>query len=84
MAEIETDTVLVGLGETKATVGNLRNYAAMVTLIREEMALFYRPRPACYHRDGRANSKSATVGQKYAGVDTSSWSSTSRPPRPSA
>jgi L-alanine-DL-glutamate epimerase-like enolase superfamily enzyme len=38
LVEIETDTGLVGLGEAKASVGNLGNYAAMVTLIREEMA----------------------------------------------
>ena len=38
LVEIETDTGLVGLGEAKAAVGNLGNYAAMVTLIREEMA----------------------------------------------
>ena len=37
LVEIETDTGLVGLGEAKVAVGNLGNYAAMVTLIREEM-----------------------------------------------
>ncbi len=38
LVEIETDTGLVGLGEAKAAVGNLGNYAALVTLIREEIA----------------------------------------------
>jgi D-galactarolactone cycloisomerase len=38
LVEIETDTGLTGVGEAKAAVGNLGNYAAMVTLIREEMA----------------------------------------------
>ena len=38
LVEIETDAGLVGLGEAKATVGNLGHYAAMATLIREEMA----------------------------------------------
>ncbi len=38
LVEIETDVGLIGLGEAKAAVGNLGNYAAMVTLIREEMA----------------------------------------------
>ena len=38
LVEIETDAGLVGLGEAKAAVGNLGNYAAMVTMIREEMA----------------------------------------------
>jgi L-alanine-DL-glutamate epimerase-like enolase superfamily enzyme len=47
LVEIETDAGLVGLGEAKATVGNLGSYAAMVTLIREEMA------PALIGRDPR-------------------------------
>jgi len=47
LVEIETDTGLVGLGEAKAAVGNLGNYAAMVTLIREEMG------PALIGRDPR-------------------------------
>jgi L-alanine-DL-glutamate epimerase-like enolase superfamily enzyme len=38
LVEIETDAGLVGLGEAKAAVGNLGNYAALVTLIREEIA----------------------------------------------
>jgi L-alanine-DL-glutamate epimerase-like enolase superfamily enzyme len=38
LVEIETDTGPVGLGEAKAGVGNLGNYAALVTLIREEIA----------------------------------------------
>jgi L-alanine-DL-glutamate epimerase-like enolase superfamily enzyme len=38
LVEVETDGGLVGLGEAKATVGNLGNYAALVTLIREELA----------------------------------------------
>jgi L-alanine-DL-glutamate epimerase-like enolase superfamily enzyme len=38
LVEIETDTGLVGLGEAKAGVGNLGNYAALVTVIREEIA----------------------------------------------
>ncbi|HEX5529825.1 MAG TPA: mandelate racemase/muconate lactonizing enzyme family protein, partial [Methylomirabilota bacterium] len=38
LVELETDAGLTGLGEAKAAVGNLGNYAAMVTLIREEMA----------------------------------------------
>ena len=47
LVEIETDTGLVGLGEAKAAVGNLGNYAAMVTLIREELG------PAILGRDPR-------------------------------
>jgi L-alanine-DL-glutamate epimerase-like enolase superfamily enzyme len=47
LVEIETDTGLLGLGEAKAAVGNLGNYAAMVTLIREEMG------PALIGRDPR-------------------------------
>jgi D-galactarolactone cycloisomerase len=38
LVEIEADTGQVGLGEAKAAVGNLGNYRAMVTLIREEFA----------------------------------------------
>jgi len=37
LVEIETDTGLVGIGEAKVSVGNLGNYAALVTLIREDM-----------------------------------------------
>ena len=47
LIEIETDTGLLGLGEAKAAVGNLGNYAALVTLIREEIA------PALIGRDPR-------------------------------
>ncbi len=45
LVEVETDTGLVGLGEAKAAVGNLGNYAAIVSLIREELA------PALIGRD---------------------------------
>src|SRR5258705_9626269 len=38
LVEIEPDVGLIGLGEAKAGVGNVGNYAAMVTLIREGMA----------------------------------------------
>jgi L-alanine-DL-glutamate epimerase-like enolase superfamily enzyme len=38
LVEIETDAGLVGLGEAKASVGNLGHYGALVTTIREEMA----------------------------------------------
>ena len=38
LVEIDTDDGLVGLGEAKIAVGNLGNYAALVTLIREEIA----------------------------------------------
>ena len=38
LVEIETDAGFTGLGEAKAAVGNLGNYAAIVTLIREEFA----------------------------------------------
>jgi L-alanine-DL-glutamate epimerase-like enolase superfamily enzyme len=38
LVEIETDAGLTGLGEAKVAVGNLGNYAALVTLIREEIA----------------------------------------------
>src|SRR5262252_4222070 len=38
LVEIETDSGLVGLGEAKVAVGNLGHYAALVTLIREELA----------------------------------------------
>jgi L-alanine-DL-glutamate epimerase-like enolase superfamily enzyme len=38
LVEIETDAGLIGLGEAKVSVGNLGNYAALVTLIREEIA----------------------------------------------
>src|SRR6185503_15747066 len=47
LVEIETDGGLVGLGEAKCSVGNLGNYAALVALIREEMA------PALVGRDPR-------------------------------
>ena len=36
LVEIDTDAGITGLGEAKAAVGNLGNYAAIVTLIREE------------------------------------------------
>jgi L-alanine-DL-glutamate epimerase-like enolase superfamily enzyme len=38
LVEVDTDAGLTGLGEAKAAVGNLGNYAAIVTLIREEFA----------------------------------------------
>ncbi len=38
LVEVETDAGLVGLGEAKTAVGNLGNYATLVTLIREEFA----------------------------------------------
>jgi D-galactarolactone cycloisomerase len=38
LVEIETDRGISGLGEAKISVGNLGNYAAVVTLIREELA----------------------------------------------
>src|SRR5262245_4045530 len=38
LVEIDADGGLVGLGEAKIAVGNLGNYAALVTLIREEFA----------------------------------------------
>ena len=38
LVEIDTDVGVTGLGEAKAAVGNLGNYAAIVTLIREEFA----------------------------------------------
>src|SRR5215468_3437723 len=38
LVEIDTDGGTTGLGEAKAAVGNLGNYAAIVTLIREEFA----------------------------------------------
>jgi L-alanine-DL-glutamate epimerase-like enolase superfamily enzyme len=47
LVEIETDTGHVGLGEAKAAVGNLGNYAGIVTLIREELG------PALLGRDAR-------------------------------
>src|SRR5215813_4968363 len=47
LVEIETDTGLVGLGEAKVAVGNLGHYAAIVTLIRDELA------PALVGRDPR-------------------------------
>ena len=47
LVEIETDAGLVGLGEAKVGVGNLGNYAAVITLIREELA------PALIGRDPR-------------------------------
>src|SRR5215470_14353719 len=37
LVEVETDAGLTGLGEAKAAVGNLGHYAALVTLIREEL-----------------------------------------------
>jgi L-alanine-DL-glutamate epimerase-like enolase superfamily enzyme len=47
LVEVETDGGLVGLGEAKAAVGNLGNYAAIVALIREELA------PLMVGRDAR-------------------------------
>src|SRR5262245_39722513 len=47
LVEIETDGGQIGLGEAKAAVGNLGNYAALVTVIREELA------PALIGRDPR-------------------------------
>ena len=38
LVEIDTDAGITGLGEAKAAVGNLGNYAAIVTLIRKEFA----------------------------------------------
>ena len=38
LVEVETDAGITGLGEAKAAVGNLGNYRAIVTLIREEFA----------------------------------------------
>jgi L-alanine-DL-glutamate epimerase-like enolase superfamily enzyme len=38
LVEIDTDTGLTGLGEAKVGVGNLGNYAALVTLIHAELA----------------------------------------------
>ena len=38
LVEIDTDAGITGLGEAKAAVGNLGNYAAIGTLIREEFA----------------------------------------------
>jgi L-alanine-DL-glutamate epimerase-like enolase superfamily enzyme len=38
LVEIDTDAGITGLGEAKAAVGNLGNYAAIVTLIQEEFA----------------------------------------------
>ena len=38
LVEIDTDAGVTGLGEAKVAVGNLGNYAAIVTLIREELA----------------------------------------------
>ena len=38
LVEIDTDQGLTGLGEAKVAVGNLGNYAALVTLIHAELA----------------------------------------------
>lgn len=38
LVEVETDDGHVGLGEAKTGVGNLGNYAALVTLVRQEFA----------------------------------------------
>src|SRR5215468_7315659 len=38
LVEVDTDAGLTGLGEAKAVVGNLGHYAAIVALIREELA----------------------------------------------
>lgn len=47
LVEVESDAGVVGLGEAKAAVGSLGNYAAVVTLIKEEFA------PALIGRDPR-------------------------------
>jgi L-alanine-DL-glutamate epimerase-like enolase superfamily enzyme len=47
LVEVETDTGLTGLGEAKVGVGNLGNYAALVTLIHAELA------PLLIGRDAR-------------------------------
>ena len=47
LVEIDTDAGLTGLGEAKVGVGNLGNYAALVTLIHAELA------PVLIGRDAR-------------------------------
>jgi L-alanine-DL-glutamate epimerase-like enolase superfamily enzyme len=47
LVEIDTDAGLTGLGEAKVGVGNLGNYAALVSLIRAELA------PSLVGRDAR-------------------------------
>jgi L-alanine-DL-glutamate epimerase-like enolase superfamily enzyme len=47
LVEVETDAGLTGLGEAKVGVGNLGNYAALVTLIHAELA------PLLVGRDAR-------------------------------
>ncbi len=47
LVEIDTDAGLTGLGEAKVGVGNLGNYAALVTLIQAELA------PGLIGRDAR-------------------------------
>jgi L-alanine-DL-glutamate epimerase-like enolase superfamily enzyme len=47
LVEIDTDAGLTGLGEAKVGVGNLGNYAALVTLIQAELA------PVLIGRDAR-------------------------------
>jgi len=47
LVEIDTDAGLTGLGEAKVGVGNLGNYAALVTLIQAELA------PLLIGRDAR-------------------------------
>jgi L-alanine-DL-glutamate epimerase-like enolase superfamily enzyme len=47
LVEVDTDAGITGLGEAKAAVGNLGNYAAIVTLIQEEFA------PLLVGRDAR-------------------------------
>jgi L-alanine-DL-glutamate epimerase-like enolase superfamily enzyme len=47
LVEIDTDAGLTGLGEAKVGVGNLGNYAALVTLIHAELA------PMLIGRDAR-------------------------------
>ena len=47
LIEIETDAGLTGLGEAKVGVGNLGNYAALVTLVHAELA------PLLVGRDAR-------------------------------
>jgi D-galactarolactone cycloisomerase len=47
LVEIETDAGITGLGEAKAAVGNLGNYAGIIATIREELT------PALLGRDPR-------------------------------
>ena len=51
LVEIDTDAGITGLGEAKAAVGNLGNYAAIVTLIQRRIRPAPGgPRPARHHR----------------------------------